>query len=367
METIQARAAVQYQPGEIPRIQDVTLDGPGPGEVLVRVRAAGICHTDFIAPGAMTPLPMIPGHEGAGVVESLGEGVEGLAVGDPVVMAFGSCGACVRCQQEHPHDCYRFSELNFGCTRTSGAAGAQVDGADVSTAFFQQSSFATYAIATPRNLVRIDESLPLELYAPLGCGFSTGAGTVMNELRPDPGSSIAIFGAGPVGLAAVMGAVIRGCDPIVVIDINSERLRIAHDLGATHSINPSEANVLDTIGELTAGGCDFSVETAGVVETFTSAIDAIHPGGTCGLVTVPNDGAPFMYSPIPLLFGKTLKGVIEGGSDPQRFIPELIKLHESGQFPIDKLVRFYDFEDIEEAYRASRTGEVVKPVLRMNR
>lgn len=360
---IHARAAVQYAPGEVPRVQRVELDEPGPGEVLVRVRATGICHTDLSIPGVLTPVPVIPGHEGAGIVEGLGEGVRGLAAGDHVLISFGSCGRCMQCGDGHPHDCERFPEINFGAMRSTGVPGARVEGAAVSSGFFGQSSFSTHAITTPRNLVKVDKALPLDLYAPLGCGIITGAGTVMNALRPEPGNSIAIFGAGPVGLAAVMAARIRGCDPIVVVDLNRSRLELASDLGATQEIDPAEVDTLEVIRRVTNGGADFSVETAGAVETFTNAIDAIRPGGTCGLVTVPQ--APFEYAPIPILLGRTLKGVIEGASDPQRFIPELIALHEAGQLPIEKLIRFYDFADFESAYRDAQAGEVVKAVLRM--
>ena len=194
----------------------------------------------------------------------------------------------------------------------------------------------------------------------------TGAGAVMNELRPEKNSSIAIFGAGPVGLAATMAAVVEGCNPIIVVDVNDERLELAQELGATHTLNPVTDLPIERIHEITGGGTDYSIETAGVVDTFTAAIDVLHSGGTCGMLTIPNAGEPFMYSPLQLLFGKTLKGIIEGGSDPQDFIPKLIKLHQEGRFPLEKLITFYDFEQLEQAMQDSKSGKVVKAVLRVS-
>jgi len=361
---IKATAAVQFEPGAPLSLRDVTLDAPGVGEVLVKTKATGICHTDYSTPGVLTALPVIPGHEGAGIVEALGEGVTGLEIGDHVLMSFGSCGDCSHCKDDHPHDCLSFRQINFGCVRTNAQPGAFSDGKPVYSSFFKQSSFATYAVATTRNVVKIDKSLPLDLYAPLGCGFITGAGTVMNVLKPAGGDSIVIFGCGPVGLAAVMAAKIHRCDPLIVVDINNDRLQLSRELGATNTINPVDSNAVEEIHKLTNGGADFSVETAGVVDSFTGAIDAVRAGGTCGMLTVPNNTEPFMYSPLQILFGKTLKGIIEGGSDPQQFIPELITLHQAGKFPIEKLITFYDFEQLAEAMRASKAGEVVKAVLR---
>ena len=362
---IEARAAVQFEPGETLSLREVTLNAPGAGEVLVKIKATGICHTDYSTPGVLTPLPVIPGHEGAGVVEALGKDVSGIDIGDHVLMSFGSCGDCNRCNDGHPHDCLTWPQINFGCARANGEPGAFANGEPVHTSFFKQSSFATYAVATTRNLVKIDKDLPLDLYAPLGCGFIAGAGTVLNELKPAAGDSIVIFGCGPVGLAAVMGARIHECDPLIVVDINNDRLNLAKELGATHTINPLDSKPVEEIHKLTNGGADYSVETAGVVDSFTGAIDAIRAGGTCGMLTVPNGTEPFMYSPLHILFGKTVKGIIEGGSDPQQFIPRLIALHQDGKFPIEKLICFYDFEQLVKAMDDAKAGKVVKAVLRI--
>lgn len=362
---INAVAAVQYEPGEVPKLREVSLNSPGDDEILVKIAATGICHTDYSAPGVLTALPLIPGHEGAGVVEFVGSAVQGLEPGDHVLMSFASCGGCARCELGHPHDCHSWAEMNFGSARAGGDPGAEADGEKVFSSFFGQSSFSTYVVSRARNLVKIDKALPLDLYSPLGCGFIAGAGTVMNELRPGENSSIAIFGAGPVGLAATMAAAVEGCNPLIVVDINDKRLELARELGATHTVNPIVDLPTETIHKITGGGADYSVETAGVVDTFTAAIDSLRGGGTCGLLTVPAAGEPFMYSPLHILFGKTIKGIIEGGSDPQEFVPRLIELHQQGKFPLEKLITFYDFEQFEEAMRDSKSGKVIKAVLRM--
>jgi aryl-alcohol dehydrogenase len=352
-------------PGVIPLLRDVRLENPRDDEVLVKLVASGICHTDYSAPGILTALPLIPGHEGAGVVESVGSAVQEFSPGDHVLMSFGSCGACARCNDDHPHDCHSFAPMNFGSARADGEPGAEADGEKVFSSFFGQSSFATYTITRERNLVKVDSDLPLDLYAPLGCGFMTGAGAVMNELQPEKNSSIAIFGTGTVGLAATLAAVAEGCNPIIVVDVNEERLELALELGATHTINPVIDLPIEKIHELTGGGADYSVEAAGVVDTFTGAIDALHSGGTCALLTVPNAGEPFIYSPMQMLFGKTVKGIIQGGCTPQKFLPRLIEMHQQGQFPLEKLITFYDFDQFGEAMHASKSGKVIKAVLRM--
>lgn len=235
---IKAKAAVQYAPLEAPQVKDVLLAPPGPGEVVVKIKATGICHTDHSAPGVLTALPIIPGHEGAGVVEFVGAAVTDVEVGDHVLMSFGSCGACPRCDDHHPHNCNSFPLINFGAVRSNGEPGATADGEPVFSSFFKQSSFATHTVTTSTNLVKIDKDLPLDLYSPLGCGFITGAGTVLNELKPKAGSSIVVFGVGAVGLAAVMAAIVSECHPIIVVDVNEERLILAKELGATNVINP---------------------------------------------------------------------------------------------------------------------------------
>lgn len=346
-------------------IEEIELSALQAQGVLVKIVASGVCHTDYSAPGVFTPLPMIPGHEGAGVVEAVGSGVEDLEAGDHVLMSFGSCGSCPSCADHHPHNCQRWAEINFGGQRlTGGSVVASEEGA-IAGSFFQQSSFATHAIATVHNVVKVDKNLPLKTLAPLGCGFITGAGAVINALKPTPGSSIVIFGVGAVGMAALMAAVIQQCKTIIAVDLVDERLELAAQLGATHVINPARENTVETVHQLTAGGADYSVETAGATETFSAAVECLRAGGVCGLLTVPNGGQPFAYSALPLFFGRTIKGIIEGACDPQQFIPQLIDYYRAGQFPLDRLIQYYPFEKVNEAMADSKSGKTVKAVLLM--
>ena len=229
----------QEQPFEI---EELELEKPRAGEVLVRVVATGMCHTDLIVRDQWypVPLPVVLGHEGAGIVERVGEGVTKLEPGDHVVLTFASCGRCANCLRGKPTYCLQFFGLNFGGARLDGSNALGKEGEPVHDRFFGQSSFATYAIATERNAIKVRDDTPLELLGPLGCGIQTGAGGVMNSLAPEAGTSMAIFGAGAVGMSAVMAARIVGCATVVAIDIIPERLELARELGATHTIDANE-------------------------------------------------------------------------------------------------------------------------------
>jgi len=255
--------------------------------------------------------------------------------------------------------------LNFAGIRGDGSKTIHWNGAAINGSFFQQSSFASHALATERNIVKVGKDLPLELLGPLGCGIQTGAGAVMNTLRAEAGASIVVFGAGSVGLSAVMAARVQGCTPIIVVDVNPERLQFALQLGATHIVNGKADDVVAQIQALTGGGARYSVETAGHASTFTGAIDCLAIGGACGLIAPPNNGAPIQWSPLNIVLGRSLLGVLEGSSNPDVFIPYLIDLYRAGQFPFDRLVKYYPFECVNDAIRDSKEGKVVKPILRM--
>jgi len=363
--TMQIRAWVHHQAEAPPQLESLTLDVPRPDEVLVRLAACGVCHTDLFAP-RRAALPAVFGHEGAGIVEAVGSRVTRLKPGDRVVLTFGSCGGCRNCRDGAPAYCMNGHELQFGGTRADGSATLASPSGTVHGAFFQQSSFATHALATERNAVPIPASLPLELAAPLGCGVQTGAGAVLNTLACEPRSSLAIFGVGSVGLSAVMAAGIARCEPIIAIDIRPERLELAVELGATHVINARAGEVAEEIRDLTNGGADFSLETAGAEQSFKDAIDCLARLGTCGLCTVPRLGAPIEFSPLSILKGRTVTGVLEGSSVPEEFIPRLAGLYLDGLFPYDRLVSFYDFADLPRALADAEAGRAIKPVIRMS-
>ena len=350
-------------------LQDVEIGELRPDEVLVKVAAAGICHTDLICRDQWYPVPFptVFGHEGAGVVEQVGEAVTEVAPGDSVAMSFHSCGDCRCCASGLPSYCHAFFEHNFASMRPDGSSALSRNGELVHGHFFGQSSFATHAVANARNVVRLDGSMPLEIAAPLGCGIQTGAGAVLNTLRIPPGASLVVFGVGAVGLAAVMAGVIAGSAPIVAVDIKPERLELARELGATHAVDAGEADPVEAVRLATGVGADFSLEATGVPTVLRQAVDCLAPLGTCGVIGAPAFGTEVLLDVNTILVaGRTVRGVVEGDSVPQVFLPQLVRFWEEGRFPVERLIRYYDFDRIEDAVRAAENGEVVKPVLRMH-
>jgi len=349
-------------------IECVAIDEPRADEVLVRVVATGICHTDIkvaMVPG-LSPRPIVLGHEGSGVVEKVGANVRKLAVGDHVVLTFDSCGQCPTCVSGKPSYCYEVAAVCFGGKRLDGSTTLTCNHEAVHGNFFGQSSFATHAIANERNAIKVRKDAPLELLGPLGCGLQTGAGAVLNSLRLGAGQTIAVFGTGAVGLAAVMAARIAGASKIFAIDIAPERLALAGELGATHVINGASEDALAVILAATGRGVDFSLDTTAVDAVTRQAIDCVGPLGTCGLIA--NKG-PTHTVPVNILSamlrGRSVRGIVQGDSVPDIFIPRLVDFFMKGLFPFDRLVRFYDFEQIDEAMHDAETGVAIKPVLRM--
>ena len=361
------QAAVCRAADQVPTLETLDLDAPRDDEVVVRIVAAGICHTDLFAP-ARYPLPAVLGHEGAGIVERVGRNVSKVRKGDRVALTFGSCGHCPRCHEGEPAYCEHGHELQFGGARADGSTTLRdAQGAAVHGSFFQQSSFATHSLASERNVVRLPDTLPLELAAPLGCGVQTGAGAVLNSLRARPGSSLAVFGAGSVGLSAVMAARIAGCTTIIAIDIVPERLELARSLGATDTIDSRDGDVVARIRSATRGrGVDYSLETAAQVSTWNESIECLARRGTCAFVTIPRLGAPFEWSPLQwLLRAARVIAVIEGDSVPDLFIPLLAEMHLAGQLPYDRLCKNYGFHDFAAAWDDAQHARAIKPVLRM--
>ena len=339
-------------------IESIEMEGPREDEVLVRIVASGICHTDIdlCDDWDAGDTPVVLGHEGAGVVERVGRRVTSVKRGDPVVPSYQSCGHCRPCRNGRPSHCKYLYEANFGFHRLDGSNALQRSG--VRGHFFGQSSFASHSLATERNLVKVSRDLSLELLAPLGCGVQTGAGTVMNSLNVSGGKSIAIFGTGAVGNAALMGARIVGAAPIVGVDIKPKRLQLALKLGATHVINNRRQDVAAHITEITGGGVDYVVETTGNPRMHQLAIDVLNPHGIVALLTGESGRA--------LPGGRKTLGIIEGDAVSQEFIPKLITLYQAGEFPFDRLITFYAFGEINQAIADARRGDTIKPVLRIS-
>lgn len=356
-------AAVTRHADAPPAIEDLELAEPRDDEVIVRLCATGVCHTDLLAP-RLCPLPAVFGHEGAGIVERVGARVGKVRRGDRVGLTFGYCGHCRQCTAHAPAYCEHGHDLQFGGTRDDGSTTLSRNGEPVHGSFFQQSSFATRALATERNVVPLPDGLPFELAAPLGCGIQTGAGAVLRSLRAPAGSSIAVFGTGSVGLAAIMAARHAGLGPIVAIDIDPARLELARELGATHGLDAREGEVAARVRAIVQGGAMYSIETSAALSALHDAIACLARRGECALVTVPALGAPVPFSFLPLLTGgRRLIAVLEGDSEPDTFIPQLAAMFRAGALPIDRLVARYDFAAIGRALADAEAGRAVKPVL----
>jgi len=349
------------------------LRAPGAGELLVRIVATGICHTDIMTRDkALCSFPIVLGHEGAGVVEALGAGVTGFEVGDHVVLSYDSCGRCPQCHKGKPSYCDEHGQLNFSGVRPDGGRTHRRPGsgsADVFGSFFQQSSFATHALSHPGNTIKVDKSLPLALLAPLGCGVQTGAGTVLNTLQAEPGTDLAVFGCGCVGLSAIMAARVAGAANIIAVDVNTRRLELARELGATHAVAAGDYTdpgaLAGHVRSFTrAGGCHYAIDTSGVPAVLRQAFDSCRPLGVTAMIAPGVPGTEVSIEMLGLLPGKCLRGVVQGDSVSKSFIPRLIDLWQEGRFPFDRLITpFHSLDSLETAARAMSRGEIVKPVV----
>ena len=368
---IEGRAAVLRGGGGAMAIEPVTIGPPGPGEVLVEIVATGICHTDMVMRDGLLPIPrpVVLGHEGAGRVVALGEGVSDLVPGDPVVLSFASCGHCPSCDIASPAYCHEFVPRNFFAARADGSTAlADAGGGAVHSHVFGQSSFASHAVAPRRNVVKVDADLPLELLGPLGCGVMTGAGTVLNALRVRAGSTVLIVGSGAVGLAAVMAARIAEATTIVAIDRNPARVALARELGATHGFVADGQSIAALLAVADIAAVDYVIDTTGHVGLVEQGLAVLAPRGEAALVAAFAPGATIALDAAHMMSaGRVVRGVVEGSADPQVFIPQLLGYFREGRLPFDRLVRFFAFDDILAAIAAGESGAVVKPIVRIRR
>ncbi|WP_419402879.1 NAD(P)-dependent alcohol dehydrogenase [Mycobacteroides abscessus] len=337
------------------------MDDPGPDEIVVAVAGVGFCHTDLLPRTASIPLPLVCGHEGAGVVTKTGSAVTDIAVGDHVVLSFDWCGECRSCLVGRPASCTTFFARNMSGRTADGRTNARdFAGKAVSARWFGQSSFADVAVAPARSAIKVDHDLPLELLGPLGCGFQTGAGAIFNSLAVQHSSSIVIVGAGAVGLSAILAAAIAGAETIVAVDLNRSRLALASECGATHVLDGIAHDHGAHLRKVT-GGADYVLDTTGVPAVIGAAINALSPVGVCGLVGAQQ--GDLCIDPMQLAIGRTVKGIIEGDAVPREFVPRLLELWRQGLFPFDQLITKFPLVDIAEAEEAVRKGDVIKPVL----
>ncbi|MFC0105943.1 NAD(P)-dependent alcohol dehydrogenase [Kibdelosporangium aridum] len=362
-------AVVETESGPF-ELTEVALDDPRPDEMIVRMVATGMCHTDLSVRKGQTPfpLPAVLGHEGAGVVEAVGARVGRFSPGDRVIISFASCGVCAGCSSGRPVYCGHWTELNLlGGSRLDASAPITRPSGPVHGHFFGQSSFASHALVHERSAIKAPDDVDLEVLAPLGCSVQTGVGAVLNVARPQPGSTLLVFGAGGVGLAALMGSKLTAAARVIAVDINPSRLELAHELGATHTVNSAETDPFDAVLELTGGvGADYAIETTGRPAVLETAIACMASGGTTVVVGAPPLGTTIPVD-VPNLLGRGIRlvGTNQGDSDPSRFLPRLIDLHRRGSLPFDRLIHRFPFDRINDAAAAAMNGTVIKPVLVM--
>ncbi len=358
-------AAVLREPTGRFEIEELELGDPRDGEVQVKMVGAGLCHTDLLSrewPPEMFPGPIVYGHEGSGIVEAVGPAVHGVAVGDHVVLSFDSCGGCAGCRDVGPYACYDFLPLNLGPNRPDGSSSlTDAAGEPVGSFFFGQSSLASHAVVSARSVVKVDASLALERLGPLGCGIQTGAGAILNTLDVPEGASVAIYGAGSLGLSAVMAAKVAGAGQIIAVDRHRSRLDLAATFGATDQVSGSPDEILEAVRDASGGGTDFAFDSTGVARITRVAFEALNNTGTMAMAGVGGD-ADLVFDYRSLISPRTIKGVVEGSSNTIEFIPRLAQLNADGKFPFDELITTYRLDEINEAERASHDGDVIKPV-----
>ena len=368
--TTPARAAICRGNTEPFAIEEVELDELRPDELRVRIVACGVCHTDMAVRDEQlpVPLPVVLGHEGAGIVEEVGSAVTDIKPGDRVVMSFNSCGTCPSCEVQAPTYCYNFFPHNWSGTRADGSPVMFKGGEKMNANFFGQSSFATHAIAHQANTVKVPDSaahIPLAQIAPIGCGLMTGAGAVLRSMKVRSGMPIAVFGAGTVGLAAIMAAKIAGANPIIAVDVHDSRLELAKELGATHAFNGKD-DAIGKIRELVPQGLGYAFDTTGINTIIQDAWNLLAPMGICGIVGASDPSHDLTFNEAAFMGGgRRVMGILGGDSDVGNFLVELLDYHVNGQFPYEKLIGYFDFSEINEAFHASESGSVVKPVLKI--
>lgn len=359
--SLSAVVATAGAPFVVDRVRLPRLVG---NQVLVRVEAVGICHADLGARAGdfPVPYPVVLGHEGCGVVVGVGPAVTAIRPGQRVVLTFDSCGSCSQCRADRPSRCVHLLTRNWtGDTASPRAAGAS---ADVHVGFFGQSAFAEYAIAGERNAIPVDTTLSAELLAPLGCGVQTGFGAVRNVLRPVPGDVVAVFGAGAVGLSAVMACSDVGGITVVVVDPDPARRALAQELGASVAVDADAGDPADAIRQRFPGGVQGAVECSGRTSAFAAAVLSCGTGGTTVVVGAPPFGTLAGLDVADVVnSSKRIVGSVEGDSVPGESIPHLVGLIERGRLPVDRLVTTYPLAEIERAAQDMATGRVVKPVL----
>ena len=349
------------------KIEAIDLSPPGPGELLVRVRAAGLCHSDLSVIDGSRPrvMPMVLGHEAAGEVVALGPGTSGFAVGDLVVFSFvPSCGHCAPCASGRAALCEPGARANTAGTLLSGERRWHA-GQNELHHHLGVSAFAEMTVVSARSAVRVDRELPAEIAALFGCAVMTGVGAVVNTAKVAAGESVAIFGLGGVGLASLLGAHASGANPIVAIDVLPSKLQLARELGATHTVLATDADAVEQIRAATGGGAHFAFETVGSEQVLAQAYAVTRRGGTTVTMGLPHPQKMFSVPAVSLVAEeRTVKGSYMGSAVPSRDIPRFVALYQAGRLPVDRLLTHrLRLDDINAAFDRLKRGEAVRQVI----
>ncbi|RDW65669.1 NAD(P)-dependent alcohol dehydrogenase [Aspergillus mulundensis] len=378
--SITTKAYVVEEKGGPFVLKDVILDHLEPDEVLIEMKFTGLCHTDLLVQAGLMPIgsfPAVLGHEGCGVIRALGASVsnKSLALNDQVFLSFRTCTACAPCLAGQGGACTQSQALSFLRTRLDASKPSPIslgDGTPVHGQFFGQSSLARMAVVSERSVVKCDASLgfgddELGPLAPMGCGYLTGAGTVVNVLKPRRDSSMVILGVGAVGIAALLGARALGVTNIVVVDIVAAKLELAGQLGAKYVVNTlreEDGDLGAAVRRYFPAGADFIIDTTGVGRVLQAALGALGVGGTFALVGAMPPDTELRVNALDILTGcKKIIGVIEAWSDPQQIVPLLVQWYKEGKFPIDRIVKIYPATELDRALEDLKAGKVIKPVL----
>ena len=362
---MKAKAALTEGPGKGYKIVEIDLPEPGPGEVLVRFVSSGICGTDVLveSTGVLCSFPAILGHEGSGIIEKVGPGVDFLKEGDHVVLGLPECGHCEPCLTGFGNRCE--NSYNFEGTMPDGTARATYNGQNVKQ-LFAQGSFRTRGIVMAAGCKKVDNDIDLRILGPIGCGHRTGAGVVFNYIKPQCHESIAVYGVGTVGLAVIMAAKANGIKNLIALDVENERLELAKELGATHIFNiKDDESYIDRINSLTEGGVHYAIEATGYIPNVNASLKILRIAGTYVGIASILQPFEFDYGTFNM---KNLR-MIATNTGEGSFTPclnKMLSLYKEGRFPFERLNTYYKLDDINQAFEDFKNKKVIKPVLLMN-